>query len=161
LRALLYVFKQWQPSIHSAGLPHSETHGLKRICRYPWLIAACRVLHRLLAPRHSSCALRSLINLFLLRISPFRKFVITDSSLATSCDEWPDLNQTQLYLLFVYFSEVVILLLPVCRCQRTIGPSNVARGILVFRVSSSFQSQKWSSCFTVLFRNLFAGNWWA
>ena len=28
-----------------------------RICRSPWLIAACRVLHRLLMPRHSPCAL--------------------------------------------------------------------------------------------------------
>ena len=28
-----------------------------RICRSPWLIAACRVLHRLPVPRHSPCAL--------------------------------------------------------------------------------------------------------
>jgi hypothetical protein len=68
-----------QPGIHPAGLPHSEIHGSKRMCRYPWLIAACRVLHRLLAPRHSSCALRSLINL-LPPSGPFKdrsgKFVV-------------------------------------------------------------------------------------
>ena len=38
-------------------LPHSEIHGSKRVCRSPWLIAAYHVLLRLLAPRHSSCAL--------------------------------------------------------------------------------------------------------
>ena len=61
--------------------------------------------------------------------------MITDSS-GTALSR-PALNQTQLYLL----SEVVIYLLPVCRCQRTIEPSNAARGILDFRVSSSFQTQ--------------------
>ena len=65
-----YVFTLQRPGIHPARLPHSETHGSKRMCRSPWLIAACRVLHRLLAPRHSSCALRSLINLFLQLIHP-------------------------------------------------------------------------------------------
>ncbi len=45
----------------SAGFPHSEIHGSMRMCRSPWLIAACRVLHRLLMPRHSPCALFCLI----------------------------------------------------------------------------------------------------
>ena len=40
-----------------AGLPHSEIHGSMRMCRSPWLIAACHVLHRLLMPRHPPCAL--------------------------------------------------------------------------------------------------------
>ena len=39
------------------GFPHSEISGSKRMCRSPKLIAACRVLHRLLMPRHSPCAL--------------------------------------------------------------------------------------------------------
>ena len=43
-----------------AGLPHSEISGSLLICSYPKLIAACRVLHRLLMPRHSPCALSSL-----------------------------------------------------------------------------------------------------
>ena len=42
------------------GLPHSEISGSKFICNSPKLIAACRVLHRLLMPRHSPCALYSL-----------------------------------------------------------------------------------------------------
>ena len=43
-----------------AGFPHSEIHGSSRMCRSPWLIAACHVLRRLLMPRHSPCALSSL-----------------------------------------------------------------------------------------------------
>ena len=45
----------------SAGFPHSEISGSMRICRSPKLIAACHVLLRLLMPRHSPCALYSLI----------------------------------------------------------------------------------------------------
>ena len=43
-----------------AGLPHSEIPGSKVICTSPRLIAAYHVLHRLLVPRHSPCALCSL-----------------------------------------------------------------------------------------------------
>ena len=39
------------------GFPHSEIFGLKVICTYPKLIAACHVLHRLREPRHSPYAL--------------------------------------------------------------------------------------------------------
>ena len=44
----------------SAGFPHSEILGSKLMCSSPRLIAACHVLHRLLMPRHSPCALISL-----------------------------------------------------------------------------------------------------
>ena len=44
------------------GLPHSEIPGSMDICSSPRLIAACHVLHRLLMPRHSPCALYSLTN---------------------------------------------------------------------------------------------------
>ena len=40
--------------------PHSEISGSQLICSSPKLIAACHVLHRLLMPRHSPCALISL-----------------------------------------------------------------------------------------------------
>ena len=39
------------------GLPHSDTHGSKAVCAYPWLFAAYRVLLRLCVPRHPPCAL--------------------------------------------------------------------------------------------------------
>ena len=47
--------------IKGVRLPHSEISGSKCICHSPKLIAAYHVLHRLLAPRHSLCALKSLI----------------------------------------------------------------------------------------------------
>ena len=46
----------------SAGFPHSDISGSMDICSSPKLIAACRVLRRLLMPRHSPCALYSLTN---------------------------------------------------------------------------------------------------
>ena len=48
----------------SAGFPHSDISGSLRMCRSPKLFAACRVLHRLLVPRHSPYALYSLIHLW-------------------------------------------------------------------------------------------------
>jgi hypothetical protein len=51
--------ERWR--ITTIRLPHSEISGSKRTCRSPKLIAAYHVLHRLLAPRHSLCALKSLI----------------------------------------------------------------------------------------------------
>ena len=43
--------------LQTAGLSHSEIHGSKVICTYPWLIAAYHVLHRLSEPRHPPYAL--------------------------------------------------------------------------------------------------------
>ena len=42
------------------GFPHSDISGSSLICSSPKLFAACHVLHRLLMPRHSPCALISL-----------------------------------------------------------------------------------------------------
>ena len=43
-----------------AGFPHSDIHGSTLESSSPWLFAGCRVLHRLLVPRHPPCALCSL-----------------------------------------------------------------------------------------------------
>ena len=43
-----------------AGFPHSDICGSQTVCVSPQLFAACRVLLRLLAPRHSPYALFSL-----------------------------------------------------------------------------------------------------
>jgi hypothetical protein len=55
-----YVFSSGSLGITQGGFPHSEIPGSKLICSSPGLIAAYRVLHRLLAPRHSPYALSSL-----------------------------------------------------------------------------------------------------
>ena len=49
--------------------PHSEISGSLAMCAYPKLIAAYHVLHRLLMPRHSPCALISLTYLVLLELT--------------------------------------------------------------------------------------------
>ena len=51
-----------QYTLPRGGFPHSEISGSMLICSSPKLIAACHVLHRLLMPRHSPCALSSLTN---------------------------------------------------------------------------------------------------
>ena len=55
-----YVFSTGYSGINQSGFPHSEIPGSKPACGSPRLIAACHVLHRLLAPRHSPYALSSL-----------------------------------------------------------------------------------------------------
>ena len=55
-----YLIQRTMTRYCRAGFPHSEISGSKRMCRSPKLIAACHVLHRLLMPRHSPCALISL-----------------------------------------------------------------------------------------------------
>src|SRR4029453_15865815 len=55
-----YGFSRRYGGITRRGLPHSDTPGSKLVCSSPRLFAAYCVLHRLLAPRHSPCALSSL-----------------------------------------------------------------------------------------------------
>ena len=55
-----YLIQRRLPEYCSGGFPHSEISGSMLICSSPKLIAACHVLHRLLMPRHSPCALISL-----------------------------------------------------------------------------------------------------
>ncbi len=51
-----------------AGFPHSDISGSSHVSSSPKLFAAYHVLHRLLAPRHPPCALRSLT--FTLSLAP-------------------------------------------------------------------------------------------
>src|SRR5258708_2646288 len=55
-----YVLRGGFSGISQRGFPHSEIPGSKLICSSPGLIAAYRVLHRLLVPRHSPYTLSSL-----------------------------------------------------------------------------------------------------
>ena len=56
-----YLFTIRYIHITVCGFPHSDICGSKVICTSPQLIAACRVLLRLLLPRHPPYALISLI----------------------------------------------------------------------------------------------------
>ena len=64
-----YLIQRTMTEYCSAGFPHSEIHGSRLMCSSPWLIAACHVLRRLLMPRHSPCALFSLIYVGVVSIS--------------------------------------------------------------------------------------------
>src|SRR6266480_7417868 len=55
-----YGFSGGSFGISQRGFPHSDIPGSKLICSSPGLIAAYRVLHRLLVPRHSPYTLSSL-----------------------------------------------------------------------------------------------------
>ena len=55
----LHLFDSVQDTL-AGGFPHSEISGSMLICSSPKLIAAYHVLHRLLMPRHSPCALCNL-----------------------------------------------------------------------------------------------------
>ncbi len=63
LPSTAYVFSRRYPGITPGGFPHSEISGSTLVCSSPKLIAACHVLHRLLAPRHPPYALSSLTTL--------------------------------------------------------------------------------------------------
>ncbi len=64
LPSCTYGFGTGCSGITRSGFPHSEIPGSKLVCSSPRLIAAYRVLHRLLAPRHSPYALSSLTTSF-------------------------------------------------------------------------------------------------
>ena len=54
-----YVFSIRSMALRHRGCPIRRS-AAELICSWPQLIAACHVLHRLLMPRHSPCALISL-----------------------------------------------------------------------------------------------------
>ena len=58
--SLTYLIQLRIHGLFPCEFPHSEICGSKVICTSPQLIAAYRVLRRLLMPRHPSCALSSL-----------------------------------------------------------------------------------------------------
>ena len=68
-----YGFSRGYPGITPGGFPHSEIFGSTPVCGLPKLIAAYRVLHRLLAPRHPPYALSSLTILGSRRIAGIRR----------------------------------------------------------------------------------------
>ena len=57
-----YLIHHALPEVCSGGFPHSDISGSMLICSSPKLFAAYHVLHRLLMPRHSPCALVRLTN---------------------------------------------------------------------------------------------------
>src|SRR5919199_1063462 len=68
-----YGFSGGSFGMSQREFPHSDIPGSKLVCSSPGLIAAYRVLHRLLAPRHSPYALSSLTTSVFKKHCVFRK----------------------------------------------------------------------------------------
>ena len=81
------------------GFPHSDISGSMLICSSPKLFAACHVLHRLLMPRHSPCALISLTLKMVLTIFWFSLRIMQAQQI-----------YTKLYLPFKKFPQCCIFL---------------------------------------------------
>ena len=112
--------------------PHSEISGSLAMCAYPKLIAAYHVLHRLLMPRHSPCALCSLTYAFyIIKLSIYKEYFLAcciyTNNLYTMCNfqrtnwvtfmvsqNWTDslkpLLRKKIFLIFLFTSQVSYLL---------------------------------------------------
>lgn len=98
------------------GFPHSDTHGFADICSYPWLFAACRVLHRLSVPRHSPCALS---NLTCYGSLSFRRYPNTMSEAFSPRLAHPLLIDLQVLFSLLLFVFNIFSLSSLCSCQGT------------------------------------------
>ena len=90
-----YLIQRRLTEYCSAGFPHSEICGSMLMCSSPQLIAACHVLHRLLMPRHSPCALLRLTLLSCEQESKQRKLSWTTT--LRQCLLLPLLSYSPLY----------------------------------------------------------------
>ena len=95
-----------------SGFPHSEISGSMLICSSPKLIAACHVLHRLLMPRHSPCALYSLtkeIQLVLLNYAGNQQVTSQNCNCTHIFSDVPQLNITNFFQLSLKDLSVALL----------------------------------------------------
>ena len=90
-----YLIQRRLTEYCSAGFPHSDISGSTVICTSPKLFAACHVLHRLLMPRHSPCALLRLTLLSCEQESKQRKLSWTTT--LRQCLLLPLLSYSPLY----------------------------------------------------------------
>ena len=89
-----------QYGIPCGGFPHSEISGSLLICSSPKLIAAYHVLHRLLMPRHSPCALFSLIIVEVMNLTPFLPLALRARQKLRQLHPFSSSNQNPLTLGF-------------------------------------------------------------
>ena len=88
-----------------AGFPHSEIRGSRLMCSSPRLFAACHVLRRLLMPRHSPCALISLIY-----YSCFSNYAGIPPRFFRNCNCYPFFIKVPQFASFAFLSVALLLL---------------------------------------------------
>ena len=93
----------------SDGFPHSEISGSKLMCSSPKLIAACHVLHRLLMPRHSPCALSSLTNRKQLLLFSLWIMQASNRFLVWNCNCYPLLKSSTIKMFSLFCLSVALL----------------------------------------------------
>ena len=124
-----FGFRKSHAGITLHRLPHSEISGSSLMCSSPKLIAACHVLLRLLEPRHSLCALISLILLLIfypvsqdLRLRHLQSSFAVFPKIKSDC--FLRSSRDQEIVSFFYY--------PVCSCQRTWWNARLRRRSLVY-----------------------------
>ena len=95
--------------------PHSDIPGSQLICSSPRLFAACHVLHRLLMPRHSPCALISLT--FVGINSAAVRFILSDKAHSLRYASSP--FQSLRFEMGYYRCPIIIGSLELCRFNRS------------------------------------------
>ena len=85
----------WMIRVLRTGFPHSDICGSRTICISPQLFAAYHVLHRLLMPRHSPCALLRLTSsqlasslICLRKFHTFRRLLLFPKNIVTDSIFW-------------------------------------------------------------------------
>ena len=85
----------WMIRVLRTGFPHSDICGSTIICISPQLFAAYHVLHRLLMPRHSPCALLRLTSsqpasslICLRKFHTFRRLLLFPKNIVTNSIFW-------------------------------------------------------------------------
>ena len=85
----------WMIRVLRTGFPHSDICGSRIICISPQLFAAYHVLHRLLMPRHSPCALLRLTSsqlasllICLRKFHTFRRLLLFPKNIVTDSIFW-------------------------------------------------------------------------
>ena len=129
-----------QYTLPCGGFPHSEISGSQLICSSPKLIAAYHVLHRLLMPRHSPCALLRLTSR-----SNFSELVQFLGSLEVWIMQAPSLDQFTLSNKIVIYPKISLNyslnFLTVAFSSYTFRCITIIASFSVF----SFQDTNWAS----------------
>ena len=123
------------------GFPHSEISGSKPICGSPKLIAACHVLHRLLMPRHSPCALISLTS-FLTALSHRSEYGSLESCRPQSFEVFYHITACCCFTHYTRTASAVLIKVPQLTCYSLLLAFNIWNYHIVQFSRCSFQPVK-------------------
>ena len=106
------------------GFPIRKSTDIMRICRSPWLIAACRVLHRLSVTRHSPCALLSLTFYDGPGSLSFRKNLNREKSFQFNCNKLCVIKSHRLLAFLIHIKMFRVIQFSRYKPQSCVGSKN-------------------------------------